>query len=85
MIKNYDDLTFEELHSLYGVLTEFCSDYSRMTDRYSLATGDKEFENMPLETQQMINERQQFFSYREKVREEIKKRIISYMEPIQNR
>ena len=39
--KKIDDLSLEELHNLYSVVNEICGEFSRMTDNYSLTTGDK--------------------------------------------
>jgi hypothetical protein len=74
-----EDITkksFEELVTLYSVLNDICSDYAKITDMYSLASGDKLFENVPQDMVQTIKERQKFFNIRNKIKEEIKKRII---------
>lgn len=74
-----EDITkksFEELVTLYSVLNDICSDYAKITDMYSLASGDKLFENVPQDMAQTIKERQKFFNIRNKIKEEIKKRII---------
>lgn len=73
-------MKFEELLSLYSVLNDICCDYARMTDVYSLASGDKLFEHAPQDIQVMIKERQEFFNVRNKVKEEIKKRILTEYE-----
>jgi hypothetical protein len=73
------DLTLERTLTLYSSLNEICQDYSRMTDGYSLATGDKQFEQIPDEIRKMIHERQLFFSYRGKVKEVLKKKILEEM------
>jgi hypothetical protein len=46
-----------------------------MTDGYSLATGDKQFEHIPNDIRLMIKERQEFFSCREKIRNMLKSKI----------
>lgn len=74
----------DKLASLYGIINELCADYSRMTDGYSLATGDKMFETMPDDIKNMISERQKFFSYRNILKEIIKDKIIKIMENEQN-
>lgn len=74
----------DKLASLYGIINELCADYSRMTDGYSLATGDKMFETMPDDIKNMISERQKFFSYRNIVKEIIKDKVIKIMENEQN-
>jgi len=63
------------LITLYNAISTICQDYSRMTDGYSLATGDKLFNNIPEDIRIMIKERQEFFSYREKVRNLLKSKI----------
>lgn len=74
--------TLEELLTLYSALNEICQDYSRMTDGYSLATGDKNFESIPREIREMINDRQEFFSYRLKVKSLLRDRIREQMKKI---
>lgn len=73
-------MKIDKLVSLYGVINELCADYSRMTDGYSLATGDKMFETMPDDIKNMIDDRQKFFSYRNVVKEILKDKIIKIME-----
>ena len=73
--KNLDSLT-----SLYGIVNEIFLDYSRMTDGYSLATGDKLFENMPKNMENMIKDRQKFLFYRNIVKDAIKNKITKIME-----
>lgn len=72
-MKDLSKKRFSELTSLYTLLNEICEDYSRMTDMYSLASGDRLFENVP---EDMIEERQKFFNIRNKIKEEIKRRLI---------
>lgn len=74
----------DKLSGLYSVISEICSDYSRMTDGYSLATGDQLFETMPDDIKNMIDERQKFFSYRNIIKEIIKDKIIKIMENEEN-
>ena len=69
-----------EMSSLYSLLTDICSDYSRMTDGYSIATGDNKFEQIPDEIREMINERQRFYEYRNIVKDCIKTEIVTIME-----
>ena len=68
-------MELDELLTLYSAVSNICQDYSRMTDGYSLATGDKLFNNIPEDIRIMIKERQEFFSYREKVRNLLKSKI----------
>ena len=69
------DMELDKLITLYGAISSICQDYSRMTDGYSLATGDSQFEHIPEDIRNMISERQEFFSYREKVRGLLKSKI----------
>lgn len=71
-----EKLTNEELFSMYEMVKEFCAEYARMTDNYSLATGDKTFSQMNSDITNMIEERQKFFTYKIVLGNEIKKRII---------
>lgn len=72
-------MSLEKLSSFYGIINELCSDFSRMTDNYSLATGDSTFQSMPNEIKDMISERQEFFSYREKIKEILKNKVKKIM------
>lgn len=78
--KELESLNIDKLHTLYGVVTELCSEYSRMTDGYSLSTGDNKFENIPHEIAEMIKERQKFVSYRLKLKNALTNKIIKEME-----
>ena len=80
MKKKLENLSLEELHTLYTVVGELCADYSKMTDNYSLTTGDNMFENLPDEVKGMINDRQLFVSYRLKVKEALINRVKAEME-----
>ena len=77
IMRNIDTLSFNELVSLYNILNDICLDYSRMTDTYSLASGDNLFEHAPQDIQTMIKERQKFFDIRNKIKEKVKKRILT--------
>lgn len=74
----------DKLASLYSIINEICADYSRMTDGYSLATGDKMFETMPEDIRNMIDDRQKFFSYRNTIKEIIKDKIVKIIENEEN-
>lgn len=80
MKKKLEDLSIEELHSLYTIVGELCADFSKMTDNYSLTTGDNLFENLPNEVKTMINTRQLFVSYRLKLKDVLIKKITLEME-----
>lgn len=80
MEKKLEDLSLEELHTIYTIVGEICADYSKMTDNYSLTTGDNKFENIPDEVKGMIKDRQRFVSYRLKLKDALIKKIIKEME-----
>jgi hypothetical protein len=68
-------MELDKILTLYGAINTVCQEYSRMTDGYSLATGDKKFEQIPEEIRDMISERQEFFSYKDKMRNLLKDKI----------
>ena len=72
-------MELDKLLTLYGAISNLCQDYSRMTDGYSLATGDKQFENIPEDIRNMIKERQEFFSYKDKIRNLLKSKVREEM------
>jgi hypothetical protein len=75
------EMSFEQLTAMYGVATDICREYSRMTDGYVLATGENVFDkNIPKEVQQTINERQMYFSIKDKITNELKKRLLTEIE-----
>ncbi len=74
------EMDFEKLVSLYGVITEICREYSRMTDGYMLATGDSLLERLPQDMKNTISERQEYFSIKDKLLNELKKRLKSEIE-----
>lgn len=80
MKKKLEHLSLEELHTLYAIVGELCGDYSKMTDNYSLTTGDNMFENLPDEVREMINDRQLFISYRLKLKKALINKIKIEME-----
>lgn len=80
MKKKLENLSLEELHTLYSIVGELCADYSKMTDNYSLTTGDNMFENLPAEVSGMINDRQLFISYRLKIKEALINKVKAEME-----
>ena len=79
-VNKLNKMSFDKLIGLYGVINEICSDFSRMTDGYSLATGDKMFETMPEDMRRMIRDRQRFFSYRNVVKDILKDKITKIFE-----
>ena len=50
-------MELDKLITLYSAVSNICQDYSRMTDGYSLATGDKLFDNIPEDIRIMIKDR----------------------------
>ena len=77
------EMKLEELAAIYGVANEICSNYSRMTDGYILATGDNVLDpsnNIPADIQNAISERQMYFSIRDKIASELKKRLLTEIE-----
>ncbi len=77
--KKIDDLSLEELHNLYSVVNEICGEFSRMTDNYSLTTGDNKFENLPSDVKSMINDRQKFVSYKLKIKDALINKVNEEM------
>lgn len=74
------EMDFEKLVSLYGIITEICREYSRMTDGYMLATGDSLLERLPQDMKDTISERQAYFSMKDKLLNELKNRLKSEIE-----
>lgn len=73
-------LSLEELHNLYGIVNEICGEFTRMTDNYSLTTGDNKFENLPEDVKNMVNDRQRFVSYKLKLKDALVVKIKEEME-----
>ena len=73
------NIGLDKLLTLYSAINEICQDYSRMTDGYSLATGDIKFEEIPEDIRRMIRERQEFFSYRSKIKSLLREKILQEM------
>ena len=76
-------MSLQELSALYGAATDICREYSRMTDGYILATGDNVLDSsnrIPAEVQQTINERQQYFAIKDRITNELKKRLLTEIE-----
>ena len=76
-------MNLQELAALYGVATDICREYSKMTDGYILATGDNVLDplnQIPWDVQNTINERQQYFAIKDKITNELKKRLLTEIE-----
>ena len=77
------EMNITELAALYGVATDICREYSKMTDGYILATGDNILDTsnrIPAEVQNTINERQMYFSIKDRITNELKKRLLTEIE-----
>ncbi len=79
-MKKLSKMTLTQLTSLYTIVSEICRDYSRMTDGYVLATGDNVLDPLaaiPQEFRNTIEERQHYYSIRDRVMQEIKKKLLT--------
>ena len=68
---------------MYNVATDICREYSRMTDGYILATGDNVLDasnRIPADVQNTINERQKYFAIKDRITNELKKRLLTEIE-----
>ena len=77
------EMNITELAALYGVATDICREYSKMTDGYILATGDNVLDplnSIPFEMQNTINERQQYFAIKDRLTNELKNRLLTEIE-----
>ena len=77
------DMSLDELFTLYNVATDICREYSKMTDGYILATGDNVLDasnSIPVDIQNMIAERQQYFAIKDRITNELKKRLLTEIE-----
>lgn len=77
------EMNLQELSALYNIACDICREYSKMTDGYILATGDNVLDPMnqiPLDVQNAINERQKFFAIKDKITNELKKSLLTEIE-----
>lgn len=79
MGKKLEELALEELYSLYEIVNSICAEFSKMTDNYSLATGDSKFESIPEDVKGMIKDRQKFFSYKLRLRAALTNKVNEKM------
>ena len=79
-MKKLSEMKLEDLHALYGIVSEICNDYSKMTDNYSLTTGDNTFEHIPEEFREMVKDRQKFISYKLKLKDALVNSVTKEME-----
>lgn len=76
-------MTIEQLFTVYNITCDICREYSRMTDGYILATGDNVLDtntSIPLDIQNTINERQQYFAIKDRITNELKKKLLTEIE-----
>ena len=77
------EMSLEELFTIYNIATDICREYSKMTDGYILATGDNILDasqRIPQDVQNTINERQQYFAIKDRITNELKKRLLTEIE-----
>ena len=77
------EMSFEQIFTLYNIACDICREYSRMTDGYILATGDNVLDasnRIPADVQNTINERQQYFAIKDRITNELKKRLLTEIE-----
>jgi hypothetical protein len=77
------EMNLQDLATLHSVATEICREYSKMTDGYILATGDNVLDptcNVPLDMLNTINERQQYFAIKDRITNELKKKLLTEIE-----
>lgn len=79
-MKKLSEMKLEDLHALYSIVSELCNDYSKMTDNYSLTTGDNTFEHIPEEFREMVKDRQRFISYKLKLKDALVNSVTKEME-----
>jgi len=80
MKNKLEELSLNELHSLYSIVCELCGEYVKMTDNYILATGERTLEKLPEDIDGMIRERQLFISYKIRIQSVLVKKIIEEMD-----
>lgn len=79
-MKKIKEMTIEELFTFYNIMNDICREYSIMTDGYILATGDNLLDpsnNVPKDMKDTIQERQKYFSIKDKITKELKKRVLT--------
>jgi hypothetical protein len=68
---------------MYNIACDICKEYSKMTDGYVLATGDNILDpiyNIPNDIRNMIKERQEYFAVKDKLTNELKRRLLTEIE-----
>lgn len=76
-----DEMSIEKLYTLYNVATSICSEYSRMTDGYLLATGaEVEWTTgdkvLSMYETELIGDRQTFFSVKDRITNVLKRKLL---------
>lgn len=73
-------MSIEQVFTVYNIACDICREYSKMTDGYVLATGDNVLDptyDTPNDIRNMIRERQEYFAVKDKLTNELKKRLLT--------
>lgn len=73
-------MSIEQVFTAYNIACDICREYSKMTDGYILATGDNVLDpiyDTPNDIRNMIRERQEYFAVKDKLTNELKKRLLT--------
>lgn len=73
-------MSIEQVFTAYNIACDICREYSKMTDGYVLATGDNVLDptyDTPNDIRNMIRERQEYFAIKDKLTNELKKRLLT--------
>lgn len=73
-------MSIEQVFTVYNIACDICREYSKMTDGYILATGDNVLDpiyDTPNDIRNMIRERQEYFAVKDKLTNELKKRLLT--------
>lgn len=73
-------MSIEQVFTAYNIACDICREYSKMTDGYVLATGDNVLDptyDTPNDIRNMIRERQEYFAVKDKLTNELKKRLLT--------
>ena len=74
------EMSIEQVFTVYNIACDICREYSKMTDGYVLATGDNVLDptyDTPNDIRNMIRERQEYFAVKDKLTNELKKRLLT--------
>lgn len=75
MKKDFKDMSYAELYSLRCAAKSICDDLSEMATTYSVVHGNKQFQDLPDDMQQLISERQEFYGYIQTLNDVLKNKI----------